>query len=49
MFDFMEGKIEFACGMTEYNNQILITFGFQDNIAYLLAANKTTIDEMISL
>ena len=49
MFDFMEGKIEFACGMTEYNNQILITFGFQDNIAYLLAANKSTIDEMVSL
>jgi predicted GH43/DUF377 family glycosyl hydrolase len=49
VFDFMEGKIEFACGMTEYNDQILITFGFQDNIAYLLAANKSTIDEMVSL
>ena len=49
LFDFMEGKIEFACGMTEYNDQILITFGFQDNIAYLLAANKSTIDEMVSL
>jgi len=49
MFDFMEGKIEFACGMTEYNDQILITFGFQDNIAYLLAVNKSTIDEMVSL
>lgn len=49
LFDFMEGKIEFACGMTEYKDQILITFGFQDNIAYLLVVNKNTIDEMISL
>lgn len=49
LFDFMEGKIEFACGMTEYKDQILITFGFQDNIAYLLAVNKNTIDEMILL
>jgi hypothetical protein len=49
LFDFMGGKIEFACGMTEYNNQILITFGFQDNIAFLLACNKTIINKMIGL
>lgn len=49
LFDFMGGKIEFACGMTEYNNQIVITFGFQDNIAFLLACNKESINRIIGL
>lgn len=49
LFDFMQGKIEFACGMTEYNNQILITFGFQDNIAYLLVLNKSIINELLGI
>lgn len=48
-FDFMSGKVEFACGMTEFNDQILITFGFQDNAAYLLACNKFSINKMIGL
>lgn len=49
LFDFMDGRIEFACGMTEYNDQILITFGFQDNASFLLAINKSTIDELVGL
>jgi hypothetical protein len=49
MFDFMSGEVEFACGMTEYNNQILITFGFQDNASYLLVTNKSSINELIGL
>lgn len=49
LFDFMGGKIEFACGIAEYNNQILITFGFQDNASYLLACNKSTINHMLKL
>jgi hypothetical protein len=48
-FDFMGAEIEFACGMTEYKDQILITFGFQDNAAYLLAVNKSTIKEFTGL
>lgn len=48
-FDFMDAQVEFACGMTEYNNQILITFGFQDNASYLLVANKSTINQLIGL
>jgi hypothetical protein len=45
----MGAEIEFACGMTEYKDQILITFGFQDNAAYLLAVNKSTIKEFTGL
>ena len=35
-FSFLEAKIEFACGMAKYNDDYLITFGFQDNAAYIL-------------
>lgn len=49
LFDFMGAEIEFACGLTEYNNQILITFGFQDNASYLLVLNEDIIQEMIGL
>jgi hypothetical protein len=35
-FAFLNGEIEFAVGMTAYKNDYLITFGFQDNAAYLL-------------
>ena len=35
-FSFMDGEIEFCCGLAELNNELLITFGYQDNAAYLL-------------
>lgn len=36
-FDFMGAEIEFCAGMTQdLNNDFLITFGFQDNTAYIL-------------
>lgn len=39
-FSFLEAEIEFAVGMCEYGDDYLITFGFQDNAAYLLRVNK---------
>jgi len=39
-FSFLEAEIEFAVGMCEYGNDYLITFGFQDNAAYLLRVDK---------
>lgn len=35
-FDFMDAHVEFAVGMAKYKDDMLITFGFQDNVAYLL-------------
>jgi len=35
-FNFMDAKIEFATGMSIFNDQLLITFGFQDNASYLV-------------
>ena len=47
-FHFMDADVEFSIGMAEYKNDYLITFGFQDNAAYLLRAPKTTIEEFIN-
>lgn len=47
LFNFMNGKIEFSCGMIIENDQFLITFGFQDNASYLLGVSVKTIEDFI--
>ena len=39
-FDFMTGMIEFCSGIAEYNDKIFITFGYEDNAAFLLEIPK---------
>jgi predicted GH43/DUF377 family glycosyl hydrolase len=46
-FSFMEAKIEFACGLAKRDNDIFITFGFQDNVAYVLKTDVNVIKEFI--
>jgi hypothetical protein len=46
-FSFMEAEIEFAVGMCEYGDDYLMTFGFQDNAAYLLRVSQKFVKEFI--
>lgn len=46
-FSFLNGGIEFAVGMCEYGEDYLITFGFQDNAAYLLRVSQKFVKEFI--
>ena len=46
-FSFMNGEIEFCCGITILNNNLLITFGFQDNAAYLLEIEYEIIENLL--
>ena len=46
-FSFLEGSIEFAVGMDYYKDDILITFGFQDNAAYMLRFPKTFLERFL--
>lgn len=39
-FSFLDAKIEFCCGIAEYKDNLLISFGFQDNAAFLLKMPK---------
>jgi hypothetical protein len=43
----MEGKVEFCCGLTPYQDDFLITFGFQDNASYLLRVNQEAVNNFI--
>ena len=47
-FSLMGGHVEFAVGMTVYNNKLLISYGFQDNAAYLLETTVETVLEYIN-
>lgn len=46
-FSFMNAEIEFAVGMCEYGDDYLMTFGFQDNAAYLLRVSQKFVKEFI--
>jgi hypothetical protein len=47
VFSLMTAMIEFSCGMTFYKEDLLLTFGFQDNAAYLLKIPKDIITDVI--
>lgn len=46
-FSFLQGEIEFAVGMCEYQDNYLITFGFQDNASYVLKISKEFVENFI--
>jgi hypothetical protein len=49
-FDFMSGHVEFCIGMDHYDDKhMLMTFGFQDNAAFILKVKKSTINNFINL
>jgi predicted GH43/DUF377 family glycosyl hydrolase len=47
VFSFLNTNIEFCCGMTQHNNDMLITFGAQDNAAYILKISKSAVEKFI--
>jgi len=46
-FSFLNGEIEFAVGMTAYKDDYLITFGYQDNAAFLLRVPQEFVKRFI--
>jgi hypothetical protein len=44
-FSFLDGQVEFSCGAAIWNDNLLITFGFQDNSSYLLKCPMSFIKE----
>jgi predicted GH43/DUF377 family glycosyl hydrolase len=47
LFSFMNTKIEFCCGLARHQNDLLITFGIQDNAAYILKVSQSVVEEFI--
>jgi len=47
-FSFMDADVEFCCGMAYYKGRILITFGYQDNAAFILSVTPEFINDFIN-
>lgn len=47
-FSVMGAKIEFVSGLTICNDDIIITFGHQDNSAYVLRVSKNFVEEILN-
>jgi len=48
-FSFMNADIEFCCGATFYKNDLLVSFGFQDNCAFVLKIPQDILKEILEL
>ena len=46
-FSFMNTRIEFCCGMCYDGDDILISFGLQDNAAFVLRCPKKLVEEAL--
>lgn len=46
-FKFMDARVEFVAGMAYFKNNFYITFGFQDNAAYILKVNEQIVNKFI--
>lgn len=46
-FNFMTAKVEFCTGLEEIDNNIIISFGFQDNACYAIKLTKNNLNKLI--
>jgi len=46
-FSFMDADIEFCCGAAWQGQDLLVSFGYQDNAAFVLRLPRTMLDEII--
>lgn len=47
-FSFLDGQVEFAVGAAKQGNDLLISFGFQDNAAFVLRVPKLVVEDLIT-
>ena len=47
-WSFLDAQIEFVCGAAEYENDLLVSFGYSDNAAFMLRVPKIVVDKMVS-
>jgi hypothetical protein len=46
-FTFLDGRIEFCVGAAKLGDDLLISFGFQDNAAFVLQVPKLVVEDMV--
>lgn len=47
-FSFLAGHVEFCVGIANYGGDILATFGFQDNAAYIMRIPKKVLEDILN-
>jgi predicted GH43/DUF377 family glycosyl hydrolase len=47
-FSILDGDVEFVTGLARYKNDFLLTFGFQDNAAFILKMPEAIMEELIN-
>jgi hypothetical protein len=47
-FTFLDGQIEFCVGAVEHKGDLLVSFGFQDNAAFVLRVPKLIVNDMVA-
>lgn len=48
-FSFMNADIEFCCGATFYKDDLLLSFGYQDNCAFILKMPKEILKDFLGI
>ena len=46
-FSFLDGNIEFCVGIAKHNEGLLVSFGFQDNAAFVLRVPNAVVEDLI--
>lgn len=46
-FSFLDARVEFCAGAAVWDDSLLISFGFQDNAAFVLKTPKVVVEQMI--
>jgi len=46
-FSFLDAQVEFAVGAAKYGEDLLISFGFQDNAAFVVQVPKLVVEDLI--
>lgn len=47
-FSFMGGDVEFCAGMSKHRDDILLTFGFQDNASYIIRIPQKALEDFFN-
>jgi len=48
-FSFLDGEVEFCCGLAEWQGDLLVSFGFQDNCAFVLRVPEAMIPKVLGV
>jgi len=46
-FSFLDARVEFCVGAAKHKDNLLLSFGFQDNAAFVLQVPQAVVEDLI--